>query len=272
MRRRTFLSAAAGLTTAAVLLAEAARHARSHVGGLYVQMGTSITAGIRAPDAYRSPAIVGECLGMEAVNVGFEGASACTGHSPEFDQLSLVRLVDAITTRDWSAQDEAMVKFADETKVPILERLKAVDYSRVSYLGLEYGTNDFTLNMPIGSDTDESPATFKGALNQSVLKLRAAFPRLKPFFITPAWFLDYEDRDTDHYPNKAGFFLIDYVDAMLSIAERRQIHGLDMWRRLGINSHNYGLFTFDSKHPNAAGAELRGDLTAWFIKHFVSRP
>jgi hypothetical protein len=64
--------------------------------GSYVQMGTSITAGLRAPDAYRSPAIVGEMLGITAFNVGFEGSYVGPGLNPDADEFSLLRLSQAI--------------------------------------------------------------------------------------------------------------------------------------------------------------------------------
>jgi len=238
------------------------------IGGLYAQMGTSITAGLRAPDAYRAPAIVGERLQIDAVNVGFESTYTGIGIHDDFDQLSLLALSEAIVSADWSKQDIAVSRLStleDETKPPILRKLKGIDFSKVTYLGLEYGTNDFTLNVPIGKDSDTSGTTFKGALSQAVRKLTSTYPMMKIFFITPAWFLDEKDRDTDYNANKAGHFLKDYVDAMLEIADINRIHCLDMWRTLGVNKDTYNEFTFDSKHPNAKGAQRRGELTASFI-------
>lgn len=271
MNRRAVLQGLLGLS-AATTCGFAGRALGSNQ--TYVQMGTSITAGLRAPGAYQAPAVVGERLHMDAVNVGFEGACAGIGISGDYDQISLYALSNAIISADWSAQDSAVPRISrgedaagfGETKPPILRKLKAVDFSRVTYIGLEYGTNDFTLNAPMGKNTDTSGATFKGALNYSVRRLMAAHPETKLFFITPAWFLDYEDRDTNLCPNKAGFFVRDYVDAMIEIADLNGIKCLDMWRRLGINERNYREFTYDSKHPNAAGAILRGELTAAFIK------
>ncbi len=216
-------------------------HSRSGAAskGVYVQMGTSITAGLRAPGAYQTPWIVGERLHMDAVNVGFEGACAAIGIRGDYDQISLYALSTAIVSGDWFAQDSTIPRLSreedaaglGETKPPILRKLKAVDFSRVTHLGLEYGTNDFTLNAPMGKNTDTSGTTFKGALNYSVQRLITAHPTMKLFFITPAWFLDYADRDTNLYPNKASFFVRDYVDAMLEIADLKGIKCLDMWRR-----------------------------------------
>jgi hypothetical protein len=49
-----------------------------------------------------------------------------------------------------------------------LIRLKAVDFKKVTHIGLEYGTNDFTVCAPL-------PA-FKESLSYSVRKMLAAFP------------------------------------------------------------------------------------------------
>ena len=50
---------------------------------------------------------------------------------------------------------------------------------------------------------------------------------------------------------------------MLEIANLKGIKCIDMWHTLGINAN---LFSFDPKHPNAAGAVLRGEAAAAFVK------
>lgn len=272
LKRRDFL-AGAFCTTASLVAcpfvltktdAQDERLGRSRfIGGLYVQMGTSITAGLRAPDAYRTPAIVGERLGIPAVNVGFEGSCAGPHVYPNFEDLSLYRLADAIVSRDWSRQEGSWPD--DETKSPIIAKFKKIDFGKVSHLGLEYGTNDFKLAMPIGSTSDATGETFKGAINYSIRRLLTAFPALRLFLITPAWQLNQADLDSDSHPNSAGIFLREYVDAMLDVSAVQHVPCCDMWRTLGINKFNYKSYAFDGTHPNAAGAERRGNAIASFM-------
>jgi lysophospholipase L1-like esterase len=225
--------------------------------GVYVQMGTSITAGIHAPGAYLTPITAASRLNLTPINVGFDGTCAGAYERPHFDPFSLCKLVDGITSGDWSTQDKSITFMAGGNEASLL-KIKAVDFNKVTHIGLEYGTNDFTVCAPL--------VTFKEALDYSVKKLLATFPKMRLFLITPAWLLNFEELDSDTHPNKSGVFLKQYVDAMVEVANSRGVPCLDMRRTLGIDSANYKNFTFDGTHPNEAGAIIRGEVIASFIK------
>jgi lysophospholipase L1-like esterase len=233
--------------------------------GIYVQMGTSITAGLHGPGANLTPTTVGSRLNLMPVNVGFDGACAATLDDPSRDEFSLCRLVDAVISGDWSAQNKAAAAH-DPVVLTTLSRFKAIDFNKVTHLGLEYGANDFTLATPIGTSTDTTHETFKGALNYSIRRLLTAYPQLHLFLIAPSWRLNFEDLDSDTHPNARGVFLRAYVDAMIDAAALNHIPCLDMWRTLGLGINNYKRFTFDGTHPNEAGAIQRGEAIAAFIR------
>jgi hypothetical protein len=71
-------------------------------------MGTSITAGLHGPGANLTPITVGSRLNLTPINVGFDGVYAGNLNYPNSDELSLCRLVDAIISGDWSAQETAI--------------------------------------------------------------------------------------------------------------------------------------------------------------------
>jgi lysophospholipase L1-like esterase len=268
MNRRSFLQNV-GLVTVTAGVASATTYllARPTVRpprGIYVQMGTSITAGLHGPGANLTPTTVGSRLNLMPINVGFDGAYVGTLHDPIMDEFSLCRLVDAILSGDWSAQDKAVVAF-DPVNVSILSRFKAIDFSKVTHLALEYGANDFTHDMPIGTNADTTNETFKGSLNYAIRKLLASFPQLHLLLIAPAWRLNLEDLDSDTHPNSRGIFLREYVDAMLETAALNHVPCLDMWRTLGLGINNYKSFTYDGTHPNEAGAIRRGEAIAAFM-------
>ena len=256
MDRRSFLQSLGLVGVTAGTTYWLARPRVRRPKGVYVQMGTSITAGIHAPGAYLTPVIVGSRLNLTPINVGFSGAGAGVYQRPANDDFSLRELVDAITSGDWSAQDRSIASMAGGNQAQ-LARIKTVDFSRVTHLGLEYGTNDFTVCAPL--------AAFKESLNYSVEKLLASFPKARVFLITPAWLLNFEELDSDTHPNQSGIFLKQYVDAMISVATATGVPCLDMWRTLGINATNYKAFTFDGTHPNETGARIRGEVIASFI-------
>jgi lysophospholipase L1-like esterase len=221
-------------------------------------MGTSITAGIHAPGAYLTPATVASRLNLTPVNVGFDGTCAGTYDRDAFDRFSLCELTNAITSGDWSAQNKSISLMAIGNEASLL-KLEKVDFNTVNYLGLEYGTNDFTVCAPLDA--------FKKSLDHSVHRLLTAFPRTRLFLITPAWILNFEEQDSDTHPNKSGFFLKQYIDAMIEIARSRGVPYLDMRGTLGINAANFKNFTFDGTHPNETGARIRGEVIASFIRN-----
>jgi GDSL-like Lipase/Acylhydrolase family len=239
-------------------------HRKQPLSGVYVQMGTSITAGLHAPGANMTPIIVGRRLNLTPVNVGIDGTCAAAVGLTR-DALSLCGLVDATISRDWSAQDAALTDY-EPVVGTTLSHFKEVNFAKVAYLGLEYGPNDFTLGAPIGTSADTTRDTFKGALNYSIRKLLATYPDLRLFLIAPSWRLNYEDRDSDTNPNARGIFLREYVDAVVETAGLNHVPCLDMWRTLGLGINNYKHYTFDGTHPNEVGAIRRGEAIAAFMR------
>jgi lysophospholipase L1-like esterase len=219
-------------------------------------MGTSITAGIHAPRAYLTPVIVGSRLNLKPINAGFDGACAGAYDRHTYDQFSLCRLADAIASGDWSAQDKSIASMAIGNEASLL-KIETVDFNTVTHIGLEYGTNDFTVCAPL--------ATFKEALTYSIQKISSSFPQARLFLMTPAWRLNFQNLDCDSHPNESGIFLKEYVDAMIEVAVLTHVPCLDMWRTLGLNTNNYKSFTADSLHPNEAGARRRGEAIAAFM-------
>ena len=201
---------------------------------------------------------------MPAVNVGFPGSCAGLHQLPELNPFSLCNLVDAVASDDWTQQDAALGGQLTSSKS--LFHLRTAGFPKVTLVGLEYGTNDFQYNRPIGNDDDCCKETFKGALNYSVQKLSATFPQLRLFLITPSWLRTPSGEDSDRHPNEGGVYLRQYVDAMIRIAELNHIPCLDLWRTLGMNRHNQTTFTGDGVHPTDFGAVRRGQVIASFIR------
>jgi lysophospholipase L1-like esterase len=260
MDRRSFLLNL-GISGSAILASYWLTHRTHFSGGYYIQMGTSVTAGF-APTTSLTPTVVGDRLGIPALNVGFHGACAGMHKFPDLNPVSLYSLVDAIVSGDWSQQ---LALFKNEQRDIGLSRLMTANFKAGTYIGLEYGTNDFHYDRPIGSDNDFSKETFKGALNYSIQKFLTAYPSTRLFLIAPPWTLNQDNLDSDHNPNSIGVFLKEYVDAMIKISELNHIPCLDMWRLLGINKNNYLTFFPDGTHPNTEGARRRGEMIASFM-------
>jgi hypothetical protein len=231
-------------------------------GGRYIQMGTSVTAGTGTKYGGIAPSIVGDRLDMLAENAAVPGSCAGVHKFPDMTPLSLCSLADAIISDDWTRQS---ARTGNQIRDAAISRLMMADFAGVTHIGLEYGTNDFRYDRPIGADSDVCGETFKGALNYSIERLRSSFPKAQPFLITPAWIPTLDGDDSDHCPNAAGAFLKDYIEAMQRIAELRHVPCLDMCRALGVNRLNYEAFTYDGTRPTDETAARRGEIIAAFM-------
>jgi len=240
--------------------AELYGRASKYFRGYYIQLGTSITAGAGTKYGAITPSIVGKVLGLRAINGGFPGACAGLHKIPQMNPISLCSLVDAIISDDWSSQKN-MGSEPNNKKFPQL----TAAFPNVAYLGLEYGTNDFNYDRPIGVIGSETVETFIGGLSYSLRKLATTFPAARIFLITPSWFLTSDGRNTDDVPNGLGLFLKDYVSAMVQVAEQFHIPCLNFWRSLGVNASNYKSFLADGLHPTDLGAIRRGEAIGSFL-------
>lgn len=255
-----------GLLTAASAMSFWAGRRSASATGCYVQLGTSITAGTGTKYGGQAPQIVGDELGMIAVNGACPGSCAGQHKFPAFDPVSLYSLADAIVSGDWSAQSGRSGEIIRDRAI---SHLMTTGFDTVTHFGLEYGTNDFRYDRPIGDDSETCKETFKGALNHAVRALLKAYPTARVFLITPWWMPTYGDQDSDIYPNELGFFLKDYVEAMFACAHLNRVPCLDLWTDAGVNKQNYRDFTLDGVHPNDAGVFRRADLIAAFIRRIV---
>jgi lysophospholipase L1-like esterase len=213
-------------------------------------MGTSITAGFHGPGSYLSPYIVGERLNLLPINAGFDGASAAPCNRKYWDDFCLARLVQAINARNWSAQDSS-IGFMNAANKLSLSNLKATRFGEVTYLGLEYGVNDFTLSVPVD--------IFLESIRTAAKILLSDFPKIRLFTIGPTW------NPNAARQNDAGVQLVDYSGAMADVSHDLGIPFLDMMTELALNDANVSFFTFDGTHPNETGARVRGEMTASFI-------
>jgi lysophospholipase L1-like esterase len=230
-------------------------------GGCYLQLGTSISAGTGSTHGGAAPSIIGERLGMFAINGAFPGLCAGQHKFHSLNSVSLYEIANAISTGDWSAQRRTGEPVHDSS----LANLQTTKFPSVTHIGLEYGPNDFRYGRPIGSDDDVSSESFKGALNYAISLLRKSCPTARIFLITPWWLPTYDDRDSDVYPNELGLFLRDYIAAILRVADLNRVPCLDLFHSSGVSKANHRALTHDGLHPNNWGVLLRAVQISSFI-------
>jgi hypothetical protein len=172
------------------------------------------------------PVRLATLTGATVTNCGF-GGSRLAFSTGDYAYLSFHKLADYISSGDYSDLTAACSRLAGsptfDDNIAIAARLAAVNWSTVDYIVAAYGTNDYgSPDVPLGTTTDTTGATFKGAINYAVNKICTAYPNIKILFVSPIWRSRYDSgdgNDSDVYANSRGNYLLDFVDAMKQMAE-----------------------------------------------------
>ena len=244
--------------------ADSSRGSR-HNGKVMVCFGDSVTGNMTAPNDY--PSVVARETGMEVINAGFGGCRMSDTHSDaSYAAFSMVKLADAVSSGDWSLQDGKVSGLSTVTNgTAHLEALKSVDWSKVDFVSIAYGTNDIQNAVAIDSDSDKlSTKTFLGALRYSITKILTAYPNIKLILLTPIYrYFNDEGVDSDS-KTFGGKAFTDWGEGIISVAKEYKVPVIDMYNTLGINSINrtYYFPASDGTHPNAKGLALIGGKIA----------
>lgn len=189
-----------------------------------------------------------------------------------YDKQSMYNIVDYIKTGDFTpliqATEDMVRANGDDNRSQALA-LSKTDWSKVDYMIIAFGTNDFGGNLPIGSDSDMTGATFKGAINKVITTMSESKPHIKLLFLTPF----YRDRfqatgdgkNSDDFANDVGHYLIEYVEAIEHLAKKNHIPVVNMYDKSGINRYNQAYYLSDGLHPNEAGAKMLADKYARYV-------
>ena len=129
-----------------------------------------------------------------------------------------------------------------------------------------YGTNVFSGSNPIGTDSDTTGDTVKGAINLTLDKLLTKYPNLKIVLITPIWrarMLTGVGLESDSYPSSLGLYLRDYVEAIIDMGKKYHVPVLDLYNNSGINKYTKTQYlSSDELHPNNVGYTHLANLIA----------
>lgn len=129
------------------------------------------------------------------------------------------------------------------------------DYNLVIIAG---GTNDFKLNVPLGSISNVGSTfnrnEFTGAYQHLLEDIVNTNNNIRIILMTP---LQRNNSGYDiYYTNSAGCKLIDYVERIKEIGKLYSVPVIDMYSNSGLNLLNLSTFTLDGLHPNNDGYSM----------------
>jgi lysophospholipase L1-like esterase len=141
----------------------------------------------------------------------------------------------------------------------LIESTNLSDYDIIT---IEGGTNDFKLNVEIGTisamGSNFNKDTTVGALQSAIEYIFRNKPTAKILVI-----LDPQRNNANYdiyYTNSAGYKLKDYLNAIQNVAMLYGIPVCDWYSTSGINNLSMSTFLEDGLHPNAIGYERLGEL------------
>lgn len=232
-------------------------------GKTIVNFGDSIFGNAQPPVDIST--FLAEKSGATVYNCGFGGCRMTPHPTAEYDAFCMYNLADAITTRDFSKQNEAVASgnLAERYNVG-LERLKSIDFSKVDIVTIAYGANDFS-GYGVSLDNEENAldiTAFGGALRYSIEKILTAYPNLKIFVMSIAYRFwtnennEYVD-DTNNHANNYGKYTRDYNAKLKEVASEYNLPYVDDYN-IGIGKFNrYQYFNAnDGAHHKEEGRKL----------------
>lgn len=242
-------------------------------GKRVVCLGDSITQG---GGGWDWPAMLAGLTGATVTNGGFGGCRMGVHSNALFDPFSMYRVAQRIEDGNWAAMTAAadtLFAATGDDRRPAAARLAALDWSTVDYIVISYGTNDFGGEVPIGADSDTTGTTFKGAINTSIARILATYPRIQILFATPLWrsrvYADGDDSNVT--PNNSGVFLREYVQAIKTRAKAYQIPTTDLYDNSGISILNWTTMMPDGLHPwSVPGVERVATMIAGALSSVAS--
>ena len=207
--------------------------------------------------------------GSNIINGGIGGSRLSNG------DCSLVEIVSSIVNNDWTNFDAHLQTLITQqgNKFNYLtnrwSQIKALDFSKLDYLLLAYGTNDWTSGKVLGTSGSTDTNTILGALNYCVSNLLTLYPNLKIYFFTPCFrynIYGQEGTDSDTYTQgTSGLKLFEIGDAIDSECKKLHIPCKNMYYESNLNTYTKTLYMSDGTHRNEAGYRLLGEQYLKYI-------
>lgn len=245
-----------------------------------VNFGDSIFGNFRSPEDISS--YLAEYTGATVYNLGFGGCRMSVHSLPQFDKFGMYRLTDAIISRDFTPQKDAleMVPFGEALPAYFkdsFELMRTIDFSEVDIATIAYGTNDFTAARPLEGAGKYDVTSYGGALRYSIERLMKAYPNMKLVLCSQLYRFWREKGtgvvigDSDDRPMESGLYLRDFIKKTREIADEYSLFYIDNYTGSGINKETRDLCfsETDGSHPLPYGRKLIAenmakDLEKWF--------
>lgn len=240
--------------TDAVIGIENIAKAKPLEGKKIVMFGDSIT------ELGDYPELVGHSLGSSIVKGGFYGCRmAYHSNNTYMNNQSMQKMSEYIKRKDFSELVQSTEEYFNNGGRDYrtqAKNLNNVDWDSIDIITVLFGVNDFTNVSPIGSNTDTTGSTFKGAINKIIKNISETLPKVRIIFITPMFMsriYSKNGENSDDNPNKNGVYFKEYVNAIVEVSKLNHVVSINLNDLSGVNRYNSDIYLVDGKHPSSYG-------------------
>lgn len=201
-------------------------------------------------------AMLSEGLGRAVFNGAFGGTFLSNQNiencpTAGAESLSLETLTDSMITGNYLAQFSVIEKIASlDYYESRLEEFSQIDFHKTEILILAFGANDYAYQLP--------PTKVAGALEQSITRLKKAYPDMRLVVSSPAFCYLMQDgvrKDCDT-TDLGPYTMESYVEAMAEVCDKLKIDFVDNYHNSEINGETIGEYAFDGLHLNEDGRRI----------------
>ena len=192
--------------------------------------------------------------------IGALGDSLTYGHTLGTDKVWVAKIAERNGMIAYNYGQNGNPLASTENVQGMVERYAAM-VDGLDYITVEGGANDMNEGIPIGTNTDTSIYTFKGAINTLIDGLRAKYPTAHIIFMTN-WKRGYSGELT-------------YVEAMKEVCALKGIPCKDNYHTSGIDftdtnqSQYFDLGIVDGGSANKHFSEAGNEFISWGIEAFL---
>ena len=153
---------------------------------------------------------------------------------------------------------------------PAGEVIKQVDFSKVEYIVVSYGLNDYFSGIPVQPDASVyfyDLVSYVGSLRHGINKLKEKYPHIE-IIVTSPTYGELWDQDSE-ITTYGGDTLDAYAQGAAQAAEECGAHFVDMYHDLGITKETLTTYTRDDVHLSEEGLRLYADYMTGFIRSIL---
>ena len=248
-------------------------------------LGDSITEFLDN-NSFNYPAYLSQIFGATVYGCGV-GGTRLSRRAPidpttidgSYGALDVASMAQAIYNRDFTQQIAAAQYLKDnvgDDNTPQINVLANIDFDSLDWIIVMAGTNDWTGDVPIGTDTDEGDfATIKGGIRKIVSYLCAGCPNARILFMAePVRYFQERDRAhwCDVYQNGNGNTLTDIINAIIESTKFNHVPVVNLYHNLGWNEFNFDTYfrypggEVDLTHPYS-GFKAIAQMAGKYIKN-----